>query len=105
MSEATPEETTLPERAVADQRHGVLVVDDEPDVRQYLVAILKDAGFTVLSAADGVAADTDAGALPETVLRRLVDRLVGQCSGPGDDADLAREVDMTGHDAQHRLAG
>jgi CheY-like chemotaxis protein len=34
----------------------VLVVDDEPDVRQYLSAILKDAGFTVLGAEDGESA-------------------------------------------------
>ena len=34
----------------------VLVVDDEPDVRQYLSAILADAGFTVLNAADGESA-------------------------------------------------
>jgi CheY-like chemotaxis protein len=31
----------------------VLVVDDEPDVRQYLRAILEDAGFNVITAADG----------------------------------------------------
>lgn len=31
----------------------VLVVDDEPDVRQYLKAILEDAHFQVLTAADG----------------------------------------------------
>ncbi len=31
----------------------ILVVDDEPDVRQYLAAILEDAGFNVLTAADG----------------------------------------------------
>lgn len=31
----------------------ILVVDDEPDVRQYLSAILEDAGFKVLTAADG----------------------------------------------------
>jgi CheY-like chemotaxis protein len=34
----------------------VLVVDDEPDVRQYLSAILADAGFTVLNAEDGESA-------------------------------------------------
>lgn len=34
----------------------VLVVDDEPDVRQYLSALLVDAGFTALSAGDGEAA-------------------------------------------------
>jgi len=31
----------------------VLVVDDEPDVRRYLAAILRDAGFRVLTAGDG----------------------------------------------------
>jgi two-component system alkaline phosphatase synthesis response regulator PhoP len=30
-----------------------LVVDDEPDVRQYLTAILEDAGFRVITAEDG----------------------------------------------------
>ena len=31
----------------------VLVVDDEPNVRDYLAQILRDAGFNVLTAADG----------------------------------------------------
>ena len=31
----------------------VLVVDDEPDVREYLASILRDAGFKVLTAGDG----------------------------------------------------
>jgi CheY-like chemotaxis protein len=34
----------------------VLVVDDEPDVRAYLAAILRDAGFQVVTAGDGEAA-------------------------------------------------
>jgi CheY-like chemotaxis protein len=39
---------------VASVRDKVgLVVDDEPDVRQYLKTILEDAGFTVLTAQDG----------------------------------------------------
>ncbi len=31
----------------------ILVVDDEPNVRDYLATLLKDAGFLVLTAADG----------------------------------------------------
>jgi CheY-like chemotaxis protein len=34
----------------------VLVVDDEPDVRNYLSMILEDAGFNVVTAGDGVEA-------------------------------------------------
>ncbi len=34
----------------------ILVVDDEPNVREYLKAILEDAGFNVLTAEDGIAA-------------------------------------------------
>jgi len=34
----------------------ILVVDDEPNVRQYLTAVLQDAGFNVATAADGVEA-------------------------------------------------
>jgi CheY-like chemotaxis protein len=34
----------------------VLVVDDEPNVREYLAQILRDAGFTVVTAGDGLEA-------------------------------------------------
>ena len=34
----------------------VLVVDDEPNVRQYLKTVLQDAGFNVVTAGDGVEA-------------------------------------------------
>jgi CheY-like chemotaxis protein len=38
------------------QDKTVLVVDDEPNVREYLAQILRDAGFCVLTACDGDAA-------------------------------------------------
>jgi CheY-like chemotaxis protein len=38
---------------VGPEGKTVLVVDDEPNVRQYLRAILEDAGFSVVMAADG----------------------------------------------------
>jgi CheY-like chemotaxis protein len=34
----------------------ILVVDDEPNVRQYLEEVLRDAGFQVMTAGDGVEA-------------------------------------------------
>jgi len=34
----------------------ILVVDDEPNVREYLTTVLKDAGFNVIAAGDGVEA-------------------------------------------------
>ena len=34
----------------------ILVVDDEPNVRQYLMTVLQDAGFNVVTAGDGVEA-------------------------------------------------
>lgn len=34
----------------------VLVVDDEPNVREYLAQILRDAGFTAITAGDGLEA-------------------------------------------------
>ena len=34
----------------------ILVVDDEPNVREYLTTILQDAGFNVVTAGDGVEA-------------------------------------------------
>ena len=38
------------------QDKTILVVDDEPDVREYLAQILRDAGFQVLTTCDGDAA-------------------------------------------------
>jgi CheY-like chemotaxis protein len=41
---------------VRAQDRTVLVVDDEPDVREYLSEILRDAGFNVCTACDGAEA-------------------------------------------------
>ena len=41
----------LPSRRLAGRR--ILVVDDEPDVRTFLTAVLEDHGATVFAAADG----------------------------------------------------
>jgi CheY-like chemotaxis protein len=38
---------------MADERKTVLVVDDEPDTREYLTTVLEDNGYATLSAKDG----------------------------------------------------
>jgi len=49
---------------------SVLVVDDDPDVRRYVTALLEDAGYAVIAAASGVEALelVEGGAAPDIVL-------------------------------------
>src|SRR5262245_16056063 len=54
-------------------------------------------------AGDGVATDADTGRLSQAEVGQLPDRLVGQCAAAADDADRARRVDVTGHDADLAL--
>ncbi len=56
----------------------VLVVDDEPDVRTFLQAVLEDAGATVLTAADGASALEKARA-------EMPDLITLDLSMPGQD--------------------
>lgn len=51
------------------EEKAILVVDDEPDVRKFLATIVKDAGFQVSTAVDGVDA-------LEQVARRLPDLMI-----------------------------
>jgi CheY-like chemotaxis protein len=41
---------------IADDAKTVLVVDDDPDARDYLATVLKDTGFAAVTAADGTEA-------------------------------------------------
>lgn len=41
---------------MADDAKTVLVVDDEPDAREFLVTVLEDNGFTAVTAKDGTEA-------------------------------------------------
>ena len=43
-------------RYVADEKKTVLVVDDEPDARDYLTTVLQDNGFATVIAKDGTEA-------------------------------------------------
>src|SRR5690606_2262072 len=56
-------------------------------------------------ARDRVATDTNTAGLAETGVSGLLDRFVGQRAGAGNDTDLARQVDVTRHDADLALAG
>lgn len=56
-----------------------------------------------VGAAEGVTADTDDERLTETSLGGLVDGLVGEGTGTGDDTDATALVDETGHDTDLAL--
>ncbi len=62
-------------------------------------------GIDEAGAVDRVAADADAGALADPQVRELPDALVGERARAAHDADLARLVDIAGHDADLALAG
>jgi CheY-like chemotaxis protein len=58
----------------------VLIVDDEPLIRNLLVDLLIDEGYTVLSSVDGLAAQ---GVMAETPVDLvLTDTMMPRCSGP-----------------------
>src|SRR5690606_23227617 len=54
---------------------------------------------------DRVTADADAGGLTETGVSGLLHGFIGQGAGTRHDAYLARQVDVTRHDADLALAG
>jgi len=56
-----------------------------------------------VGAAEGVTTNTDDERLAETGLGGLVDGLVGEGSGAGDDTDATALVDETGHDTDLAL--
>lgn len=56
-----------------------------------------------VGAGEGVTADTNDERLAKTSLGGLVDGLVGQGTGTGDDTDTAALVDETGHDTDLAL--
>jgi CheY-like chemotaxis protein len=53
---------------MADEKKKILVVDDEPDIRDYITAILEDNGYLVTTANDGQQAlDEIAKGLPDLI--------------------------------------
>ena len=53
---------------MADLAKNILVVDDVPDERGYLVTVLSDAGYHVAEAADGAEALTQVAASPPDLI-------------------------------------
>ena len=58
----------------------VLVVDDDESIREFIVGVLEDEGYTVAAAADGLAALDQAAAQPPDVI--LLDWQMPRCGGP-----------------------
>jgi len=62
----------------------ILVVDDEPDVRNFLAACIEDAGFKVITAIDGVdALEKVAKDPPDLITMDMV--MPRRIRNPGDE--------------------
>ena len=58
-----------------------------------------------VGAVEGVTTNANNGRLTQTLSRSLVDSLVGQSTGAGNDTNLALAVDVAGHDADLAFTG
>ena len=63
---------------------------DHDDALRFVVGQKHLQAIDEAGAVDRIAADADAGGLPEADRRRLRHRFIGQRAGARDDADLAR---------------
>ena len=77
---------------VRAEERTVLVVDDEPNVRDYLAQILRDAGFRVLTAGDGVEALALIRASPPDFIS--LDRVMPKKSGHRLLLELRRDREL-----------
>src|SRR4029079_4427563 len=78
---------------------------DHDDAVRHGIGVEEGEDVDEVDAADGVAADADAGRLADPERRELADRLVGERAGARQDADRALLVDVARHDADLALAG
>ena len=69
-----------------EDKHAILIVDDEPEVRDWLACLLQDSGFAVVQAASGQA-------MREAMQQQAFALLVLDLRLKGEDGlSLAREV-------------
>lgn len=61
--------------------HHILIVDDDPDIRESLSDVLADQGFKVATSADGIEALAYLRASPAPCLI-LLDYMMPRCDGP-----------------------
>ncbi len=78
----------VPQRQVASTPPAILVVDDDPDVRQVVSWALEDAGYEVHTAPDGRIAVSQASAHPPAVV--VLDVGLPNADGPAVAEDLRR---------------
>jgi PAS domain S-box-containing protein len=84
LQSATPAPSALGPPAVAVNGDGytILLAEDEEAVRQYITLLLEEAGFTVLTAADGLEAQAIFRDADDSVDCLLTDVIMPNLSGP-----------------------
>src|SRR4051794_32726691 len=78
---------------------------DHDDGVRIRILIEEAKGVNEVSADDRISTDPDAGRLADAELGELSHRFVGKGAGARDDADVARLVNLTGHDADLAFPG
>jgi PAS domain S-box-containing protein len=90
---AAPESAAAPP---ASRREAILLVDDEPMIRQLGTAILSKAGFEVLVAENGTAALDIVRARPQEITLIVLDAVMPRLSGRETLRELARLAPAVG---------
>src|SRR5271155_3209634 len=77
---------------------------DHDDAARFRIFVEQLERVDMPGADDRIAADSDATRLPDAKQGQLIDRFVSQRARSRDDADVARLVDVPGHDADFAFA-
>ncbi len=84
---AAPQAAAIPHRLIAPD-HTILVIDDEPTVREFVSRVLRNAGYRVIGVSSGKEAVAQFGAAGPRVSLVIVDWSLG----PGDGELLVRQL-------------